>query len=182
MGSYTTQGTSYGDLMKQLMDERQRFDTEEEFQSFARDEVRKFITDLRSIDIELTMRPTYGGQPLSHHRVTQKLAELGGQPLSHHRATQKLAETDIPTINQENEVVRSTKRTPFFIPESRLAFYLFVLTMAGFIFLRTLTDQEIVVALGTLNIAIIAMWVWALLSKIRSLTQSLKYDRQNEPK
>ncbi len=76
MGSYKTQGVSYGDLMKQLLDERQRFDTEEEFQSFARDEVRQFITDLRSINIELTMRPTYGGQPLSHHSVTQKLAKL----------------------------------------------------------------------------------------------------------
>jgi hypothetical protein len=61
--------------MKQLLNERSRFDSEEEFQSYARDEVRQFIADLRSINIELTMRPTYGGQPLSHHSVTQKLAK-----------------------------------------------------------------------------------------------------------
>jgi hypothetical protein len=75
MASYKTQGTSYGELMKQLLNERSRFDSEEEFQSYARDEVRQFIADLRSINIELTMRPTYGGQPLSHHSVTQKLAK-----------------------------------------------------------------------------------------------------------
>jgi hypothetical protein len=62
--------------MNSLMEERQRFDTEEEFQSFALDEVRKFITDLRSINIELAMRPTYCGQPLSRHSVTQKLAKF----------------------------------------------------------------------------------------------------------
>ncbi len=75
MGSIKIQSASYGELMKHLMNERSRFDSEEEFQSYARDEVRKFITDLRSIDIELTMRPAYGGQPLSHHSVTQKLAK-----------------------------------------------------------------------------------------------------------
>jgi hypothetical protein len=76
MGNYQVQNTSYGDLMNSLMKERQRFDTEEEFQAFALDEVRKFIADLRSINIELTMRPNYGGRPLSHHSVTQKLAKL----------------------------------------------------------------------------------------------------------
>ncbi len=97
------------------------------------------------------------------------------------RSQKIVAETDTPTINQENEVVRSTKRAPFSIPESRLAFYLFVFTVAGFVLLRALTDQEIVVALGTLNIAIIAMWVWALMSKFRSISQSLKYNQQNKP-
>lgn len=76
MGGYKIQNTTYGALMDSLIKERQRFDTEEAFQAFALDEVRKFITDLRSINIELTMRPTYGGQPLSHHSVTQKLAKF----------------------------------------------------------------------------------------------------------
>ena len=75
MGAYNIQNASYGELMNNLIKERQRFDTEEEFQAFALDEVRKFITDLRSINIELTMRPTYGGQPLSHHSVERKLAK-----------------------------------------------------------------------------------------------------------
>jgi hypothetical protein len=76
MGNYNVQNASYGELMQNLLKERQRFDTEEEFQAFALDEVRKFITDLRSINIELTMRPNYGGQPLSHHSVARKLAKL----------------------------------------------------------------------------------------------------------
>lgn len=76
MSSYKIQNTTYGALMNDLIKERHRFDTEEEFQAFALDEVRKFITDLRSINIELTMRPTYSGQPLSHYSVTQKLAKL----------------------------------------------------------------------------------------------------------
>jgi hypothetical protein len=97
------------------------------------------------------------------------------------RPQQVVTETATPTIDQENEVVRSAKRVPFSIPESRLAFYLFVLTVAGFVLLRALIDQEIVVALGTLNIAIIAMWVWALMSKFRSISQSLKHNQQNKP-
>ena len=76
MCGYKIQDATYGELMNNLMKERQRFDTEEEFQAFALDEVRKFITDLRSINIELTMRPNYGGQPLSHHSATRKLAKL----------------------------------------------------------------------------------------------------------
>lgn len=76
MGSFKTQNTSFGELMNYLMNERSRFDSEEEFQSFARDEVRKLITDLRSINIELSMRPSYSGQPLSRYSVTQKLAKL----------------------------------------------------------------------------------------------------------
>ncbi len=75
MGSYNIQNTSYGELMKHLMSERSRFDSEEEFQAFTISEVRKLITDLRSVNIELTMRPNYGGQPLSHHSATQKLAK-----------------------------------------------------------------------------------------------------------
>ncbi len=76
MGSYKIQNTTYGALMDSLIKERQRFDTEEAFHAFALDEVRKFITDLRSINIEVAMRPTYGGQPLSRHSVTQKLAKF----------------------------------------------------------------------------------------------------------
>ncbi len=76
MSGYKTQGTSYGELMNILLNERSRFDTEEDFQSYAREEVRKFINDLRAIDIELTMRPTYGGQPLSQYSVTRKLAKV----------------------------------------------------------------------------------------------------------
>ena len=76
MGNYNVHKTSYGELMNNLMKERQRFDTEEEFQAFALDEVRKFITELRTINIELTMRPTYGGQPLSRYSAAQKLAKF----------------------------------------------------------------------------------------------------------
>jgi hypothetical protein len=50
---------SYGQLMNQLLGERHQYATEEEFRSFAVAEVRRFITDLREIDIEVTMRPIY---------------------------------------------------------------------------------------------------------------------------
>jgi hypothetical protein len=42
-----------------LMRERNRFATESDFQTFALESVRRFIVDLRSLDIELTMRPRY---------------------------------------------------------------------------------------------------------------------------
>ena len=71
MGSLKS--TSYGELMGFLMHHRERFDTEEQFREFALTGVRQFITDLRSLGIELTLRPTYGGQPVSHHSVTAKL-------------------------------------------------------------------------------------------------------------
>ncbi len=64
---------SPGELMRFLMHLREQFDTEEQFKEFALAEVRHFITDLRSLGIELTMRPTYGGLPVSHHSATQKL-------------------------------------------------------------------------------------------------------------
>ncbi len=66
--------TTYGELMSTLMNERSRFDSEEEFQQFAVDEVRRFIGELRSINIEIAMRPTYGGRPVTQHSVAQKLA------------------------------------------------------------------------------------------------------------
>ena len=50
---------SYGQLMKQLLSERDQYATEEEFRNFAVAEVRRFITDLREIEIEVTMRPIY---------------------------------------------------------------------------------------------------------------------------
>lgn len=63
-----------GELMSYLLSLLDRFESQEEFQAFVVSEVRRFITDVRSINIELTMRPTFGGQPISHHSATQKLA------------------------------------------------------------------------------------------------------------
>ncbi len=71
MGSH--ESTGYGELMGFLLQQRERFETEEQFREFALAEVRRFIADLRSLGIELTMRPNYGGQPVSHHSVTAKL-------------------------------------------------------------------------------------------------------------
>ena len=66
---------SYGKLMSSLLDERARFANEDEFKEFALAEVRSFIAELRTLGIELTMRPNYGGQPLSQHSVTAKLTK-----------------------------------------------------------------------------------------------------------
>jgi len=55
----------YGQLMACLMRERDRFATESDFHAFALKSVRRFITDLRSLDIELAMRPRYLNDPPS---------------------------------------------------------------------------------------------------------------------
>ncbi len=68
-------GENQGELMGFLLHLRERFESEEEFQAFVLEELRRFITDLRSMDIELTLRPTYSGQPVSHHSVTRKLTK-----------------------------------------------------------------------------------------------------------
>jgi hypothetical protein len=75
MAGYKSAGTKHGELMAFLMNERPRFATEEEFKAFALDEVRHFINDLRSINIELTLRPTYFGTTLPHHSVAESSAE-----------------------------------------------------------------------------------------------------------
>jgi len=61
-------------LMNLLLMQKAKFASEEEFKEFALAEVRRFITDLRSLNIELTMRPTFNKIPLSRHSVTEKLA------------------------------------------------------------------------------------------------------------
>ena len=66
-------GSSPGELMRFLLHLRERFETEEQFNEFALAEVRHFITDLRSLGIELTLRHNYGGRPVSHHSATKKL-------------------------------------------------------------------------------------------------------------
>lgn len=63
------------ELMGFLFHQRERFDSEEEFKAFVLEEVRRFILDLRLLEIELTMRPNFGGHPVSHHSATQKLNE-----------------------------------------------------------------------------------------------------------
>jgi hypothetical protein len=75
MGSFIMQGASFGELMNHLLKERSRFESDDDFKAFALAEVRRFINDLRKLNIELTMRPTYSGTPLSHHSASEKLAE-----------------------------------------------------------------------------------------------------------
>lgn len=71
--SQESDARQYSELMNQLLKHKENFSTEEEFQEFALAEVRRFITDLRSLNIELTMRPTFNNIPLSRHSVTEKL-------------------------------------------------------------------------------------------------------------
>jgi hypothetical protein len=75
MGSSQNQGTSYGQLMHNLMKERSNFSTEEEFKTFVLAEVRRFIADLRSINIELSLRPAYKATPPGPHSVSEKLSQ-----------------------------------------------------------------------------------------------------------
>ena len=48
-----------GPLMERLLQERERFESDEEFRKFALENVRQFIAELRSLDIELTLRPNH---------------------------------------------------------------------------------------------------------------------------
>ena len=58
--------SDYGQLMTYLMRKRDRFASESDFHAFVLESVRRFIADLRSLDIELTMRPRYLNDPPSH--------------------------------------------------------------------------------------------------------------------
>jgi len=83
--------------------------------------------------------------------------------------------------DQINKIRLLFKQFPPALPQTRITFYLFVSGLAGFILLSALTDQEEIVALGTLNIAIIGMWIWALLRKAHTLTQSLTPPKGDAP-
>jgi hypothetical protein len=61
--------------MSYLLKERPKFSTEEEFKAFAVAEVRRFIGDLRSINIELTLRPTYTTAPLAQRLAAESYSE-----------------------------------------------------------------------------------------------------------
>ena len=61
--------SNYGQLMACLMSERDRFATESDFHAFAIESVRRFIADLRSLDIELMMRPRYLDDPPARPNV-----------------------------------------------------------------------------------------------------------------
>jgi hypothetical protein len=56
---YGQKNNSYGQLMEFLLSERHRYDSEEEFKAYALGEVRRFISELRELEIELTMRPNF---------------------------------------------------------------------------------------------------------------------------
>ncbi|HKQ76215.1 MAG TPA: hypothetical protein VJ810_21150 [Blastocatellia bacterium] len=64
-------GVDHGQLMACLMRERDRFATESDFLAFALESVRRFIVDVRALDIELTMRPRYLNEPPSHHGAVE---------------------------------------------------------------------------------------------------------------
>ena len=50
------QPQSYGQLMNCLLQQREHYATEAEFKAFALVEVRRFITDLRTLEIEVAVR------------------------------------------------------------------------------------------------------------------------------
>jgi hypothetical protein len=54
-GNYRQQPNSYGQLMEFLLSERHLYDSEEEFRAYALGEVRRFISELRDLEIELTL-------------------------------------------------------------------------------------------------------------------------------
>jgi hypothetical protein len=71
-GSYNKPTNDYGELMACLMRERARYESEEEFKAFAVESVRRFISDLRGLSIEISMRPHYLETP-SYYGAPQKV-------------------------------------------------------------------------------------------------------------
>ncbi len=63
--------SDYGQLMACLMRERDRFATDSDFQAFALESVRRFIVDIRALDIELMMRPRYLTDPSSRQSAVE---------------------------------------------------------------------------------------------------------------
>ncbi|MCI0661313.1 MAG: hypothetical protein L0220_09595 [Acidobacteria bacterium] len=72
-GSYDERRESYGLLMNRLLGERDCSASDEEFRAYAMKEVRKFIVELRELDIELTLRPNYLDVSPSHYSSSEKL-------------------------------------------------------------------------------------------------------------
>jgi len=72
-GSYDERQGSYGLLMSRLLIERDRSASDEEFRAYAVREVRKFIVELRELNIELTLRPNYLDVSPSHYSSSEKL-------------------------------------------------------------------------------------------------------------
>ena len=72
-GSYNEKRESYGLLMNRLLGERDLSATDEEFRAYAMKEVRKFIVELRELNIELTLRPNYLDISPSHYSSSEKL-------------------------------------------------------------------------------------------------------------
>jgi hypothetical protein len=62
-GDYRQKTDSYGQLMEFLLSERHRYGSDEEFRAYALGEVRRFISELRELEIELTLRPKFLENP-----------------------------------------------------------------------------------------------------------------------
>lgn len=65
--------SDYGELMETLLQHRSKFATEEEFKNYAVTAVRRFVTDLRTLGIEVSLRANYLDRPPSHYSPTSKL-------------------------------------------------------------------------------------------------------------
>ena len=57
-----TKATGPGELMECLLREKARYASDEEFRAFAIEAVRRFITDLRGLDIEISLRANHDRQ------------------------------------------------------------------------------------------------------------------------
>lgn len=62
---------------------------------------------------------------------------------------------------------------------STLALYLMASAFLGFFLIRMVTTQEIVVALGTIVLAVVGMWLIAFFSKLRLIVRSARYHQMN---
>ncbi len=77
-----------------------------------------------------------------------------------------------PSLSKPGRVLLS--RDAISLSGSAIDLYLLVSTGLGFLVIRLLTDQEIVIALGTVVIGVIGMWVCAIISRLYLAVRALK--------
>jgi hypothetical protein len=66
------------------------------------------------------------------------------------------------------------------LSEHSSTFYLLVSALAGFLIARLITNQEVIIALGTIVFAILGMWLLAVFYRVRLIVRSLKRSNSYE--
>jgi hypothetical protein len=81
-------------------------------------------------------------------------------------------------MNNQEAFYASTKESAkpedLSLSEHSSTFYLLVSALAGFLIARLITNQEVIIALGTIVFAVLGMWLLAAFYRVRLIVRSLK--------